>query len=111
MQPAVEPWQPPAGAVRDAELEAWDVSERDASGLRHGASTLYRDDGSLLLSCRYEAGKRHGAFTSYYPNGDVESKGSYVAGALDGPFVKYTSETLGSAPLRSCCVPLGARSL
>ncbi len=111
MPPAAPAFQPPAGAVRNGELEAWEVAERDASGTRHGDCTLYRDDGSLLLRCRYEAGKRNGPFTSYHPNGDVESEGGYVEGTLDGAFFRYTSEQPGSAPLRSCCVPRGARKL
>jgi len=104
-------WQPPAGAVRNAELEAWEVSEHDAAGVRNGDATLYRDDGSVLLRCRYEAGKRSGPFTSYHPNGELESEGRYVDGALDGTFRRFTSEKPGSAPLRSCCVPPGAREL
>jgi hypothetical protein len=104
-------WQPPAGAVRNAELEAWEVSEHDAAGVRNGDATLYRDDGSVLLRCRYEAGKRSGSFTSYHPNGELESEGRYVDGALDGTFRRFTSDKPGSAPLRSCCVPPGAREL
>jgi antitoxin component YwqK of YwqJK toxin-antitoxin module len=107
----VEAWQPPAGAVRNAELEAWEVAERDASGERHGDCKLYRDDGSLLSSCRYEAGKRNGPFTSYHSNGEVASKGSYVEGLLDGAFFRYSSAAPGTAPLRDCCVPPGARAL
>jgi len=67
-------WTPPVNAVRDAELEAWEVSERDASGARHGECTLFRDDGSVLFRCRYEGGKRSGRFTSYHPNGELESE-------------------------------------
>ena len=104
-------WQPPAGAVRNAELEAWEVSEHDAAGLRDGDATLFRDDGSVLLRCRYEAGKRSGPFTSYHPNGELESEGRYVDGVLDGTFRRFTSDKPGSAPLRSCCVPPGAREL
>jgi antitoxin component YwqK of YwqJK toxin-antitoxin module len=111
MVSSLEPWQPPRGAVRDAELEAWEVSERDLDGVRHGECTLYRDDGSLLLRCRYEAGKRNGTFTSYHRNGDVESEGTYVDGMLDGSYVRYTSDGPGSKPLRACCVPPGAREL
>jgi hypothetical protein len=108
---SVEAWQPPKGAVRDTELEAWEVSERDVDGVRHGDCTLYRDDGTLLLRCSYQAGKRSGPFTSYHRNGDVESEGSYVDGMLDGTFSRYTSERQGSKPLRVCCVPPGAREL
>jgi hypothetical protein len=111
MASSVEAWQPPKGAVRDTELEAWEVSERDVDGVRHGDCTLYRDDGSLLLRCSYQAGKRSGPFTSYHRNGDVESEGSYVDGLLDGTFSRYTSEGQGSKPLRVCCVPPGAREL
>ena len=107
----VEAWQPPAGAVRNAELSAWEVAERDASGERHGDCKLYRDDGSLLSSCRYEAGKRNGPFTSYHSNGEVASKGTYVDGLLDGAFFRYKSAAAGTAPLRDCCVPPGARAL
>lgn len=111
MPSAVQAFQPPAGAVRNGELEAWEVCERDASGARQGDCTLYRDDGSLLLRCRYDAGKRNGPFMSYHQNGDLESEGSYVLGALDGAFFRYTSERPGGAPLRSCCVPPGAKKL
>jgi antitoxin component YwqK of YwqJK toxin-antitoxin module len=107
----VEAWQPPAGAVRNAELGAWEVAERDASGERHGDCKLYRDDGSLLSSCRYEAGKRSGPFTSYHSSGEVASKGTYVDGLLDGAFFRYRSAAPGTAPLRDCCVPPGARAL
>src|SRR5687768_6028578 len=108
---SVEAWQPPAGAVRNAELDAWEVVERDANGERHGDCKLYRDDGSLLSRCRYEAGKRSGPFTSYHSNGDVASKGTYVDGLLDGAFFRYTSAAPGTAPLRDCCVPPRARAL
>jgi antitoxin component YwqK of YwqJK toxin-antitoxin module len=109
-QPA-DVWQPPAGAVRNVELEAWEVSERDESGLRHGACTLYRDDGSLLLRCRYERDRRNGDFESYHPNGELESRGRYEEGQLDGPFQRFASGNAGSTPLRGCCVPPGAREL
>lgn len=111
MAASLEAWQPPQGALRDAELEAWEVSERDVDGVRHGDCTLYRDDGSLLLRCRYQAGKRNGPFASFHRNGDVESEGSYVDGMLDGAFTRYTSERPGGKPLRACCVPPGAREL
>jgi hypothetical protein len=104
-------WQPPAGAVRNAELDAWEVSEHDAAGVRNGDATLYRDDGSVLLRCRYESGKRSGPFTSYHPNGELESEGRYVDGALDGTFRRFKSDNPGSTPLRNCCVPPGAREL
>jgi hypothetical protein len=108
---SVEAWTPPVGAVRDSELEAWEVAERDAGGARHGDCTLYRDDGTVLLRCRYEDGKLSGPFASYHPNGELESEGTYVDGALDGPYRRYTSDKPGSLPLRSCCVPRGAREL
>ena len=108
---SADAWQPPNGAVRNDELEAWEVSERDANGVRHGDCTAYRDDGSLLFRCRYESGERTGDFKSYHPNGELESEGRYVRGVLDGPFRRYSSGKPGSAPLRSCCVPSGAREL
>jgi len=102
---------PPAGAVHDAELDAWEVSTRNAQGEREGESTLYRDDGSVLVRCRYAAGKRNGVFTSYHPSGEVASEGSYANGLLDGTFVRQASSAPGSEPLRNCCVPRGARTL
>jgi hypothetical protein len=108
---SAEKWKPPDGAVRNGELEAWEVSERDAAGERNGDATLYRDDGSILLRCHYESGKRSGAFTSYHSGGEIESEGTYVDGALDGAFFRHRSDRPDGAPLRSCCVPPGARKL
>jgi antitoxin component YwqK of YwqJK toxin-antitoxin module len=101
----------PSGAERNEELDAWELSERDARGVRHGECRLYRDDGSLKLRCRYEDGKRSGPFETYHPNGELESRGCYVEDALDGAVHRYSSGKPGSSPLRSCCVPPGAREL
>ncbi|HEX6276707.1 MAG TPA: hypothetical protein VFZ53_26875, partial [Polyangiaceae bacterium] len=110
-KPRADAWQPPSGAVRNAELGAWEVSERDAAGARHGECRVYRDDGSLKLRCHYVEGQRSGEFESYHANGELESRGCYVDGVLDGPSHRYSSGKPGTAPLRSCCVPPGAWEL
>ncbi len=64
-----EPAALPADAAFNSEFDAWEQSEKDAAGVRHGSCRLYRSDGSLKLECRFTAGVLSGPFTAYHPKG------------------------------------------
>lgn len=86
----IEPERPasvPAAAVYNAESELWELAERDAHGLLHGA------------------------FSTFHVNGALVMRGSHHAGKLDGTIFRFTDGSAGSRPLRPCCVPPGAREL
>jgi len=53
-------------------------------------------------------GVLRGGFRRYHPDGSLAREGIYVEGQLDGSVFSYVSEDGRGAPLRGCCVPLGA---
>ena len=106
-----DPAAPPADAAFNVELDAWEQSEKDAAGIRNGSCRLYRNDGSLKLECRFTDGVLSGPFTAYHPRGALARRGSYVEGKLDGTVSSFASDDPGAEPLRTCCVPPGAREL
>jgi hypothetical protein len=101
----------PSDARWDPELPGWELSERGASGERHGECRLYRDDGTLARVDRFESGKRIGEFSLFHPNGELLSRGTYVDDRLDGMLFRFASAAPGGEPLRSCCVPRSAVEL
>ncbi len=101
----------PDDAVYDPEQLGWEVSVRDAAGVRQGEVRLYRPDGSLARVCSFEGGKKSGPFSSFHPSGEVASRGAFVDDRLDGTFFRFVSSAPGGEPLRHCCVPPGAVEL
>jgi len=81
------PEQIPANATFNSEMALWEIVERDDAGRLHGAFTAFRDDGSVL------------------------ARGTYAHGEFDGLLSRYSDGTPGSAALRPCCVPPGAREI
>jgi antitoxin component YwqK of YwqJK toxin-antitoxin module len=108
---SAEPAAPPPDAAFNSEFDAWEQSEKDAAGARHGSCRLYRSDGSLKLECRFESGVLSGPFTAYHPKGSLSRRGNYLDGKLDGTVAIFASDDPGAEPLRTCCVPPGAREL
>jgi antitoxin component YwqK of YwqJK toxin-antitoxin module len=106
-----EPAALPADAAFNSEFDAWEQSEKDAAGVRHGSCRLYRSDGSLKLECRFSAGVLSGPFTAYHPKGELARRGSYLDGKFDGTVASFASDDANAEPLRTCCVPPGAREL
>lgn len=106
-----EPAALPADAAFNSEFDAWEQSEKDAAGVRDGACRLYREDGSLKLECRFTGGVLSGPFSAYHPKGGLARRGSYRDGKLDGTVASFASDDPGAEPLRTCCVPPGAREL
>jgi hypothetical protein len=101
----------PHGAEWDAEVGKWEVTCRDAAGVRDGECLHYRNDGTLYSRSRVVAGVREGAFAIYHRNGGVAREGRYVAGRLDGTVTAYASDDPAGEKLRTCCVPPGAARL
>lgn len=101
----------PSDARWDPELPGWELSERDASGARHGERRQYRDDGTLASIERFASGKRAGEFSLFHRNGDVLSRGVYVDDRLEGTLFRFASSAPGGEPLRACCVPESAVEL
>lgn len=95
----------------DAQAGGWVSCGLDSEGKRHGAFTVQREDGSVLLAGAYQHGEPVGAFVGYHPGGDVASEAHYQNGVLDGRVVRFASDAPGATPLRSCCVPEGARQM
>ena len=101
----------PAVGVWNAEVGKWEVSPRDARGVRNGECLLYRDDGTLYSRSRFVEDKQDGPFFIYNRDGNVAREGQYVAGQIDGTVTAYASENPEGEPLRKCCVPPGAARL
>jgi antitoxin component YwqK of YwqJK toxin-antitoxin module len=99
------------GAVFDPAQDGWVRCQLDDSGRRHGPYRVYRRDGTLAFQGDYDAGLPVGPVVEFYPSGAVRSEGQYRDGKLDGVFVHYASDEPGAKPLRSCCVPPGAREM
>jgi hypothetical protein len=87
MTEPVRPASVPADAVYNADSALWELAERDAQGLLHGAFSTFHTDGALVM------------------------RGSHHEGKLDGTVSRFTDGSAGSRPLRVCCVPPGAREL
>ena len=77
----------PAGAVFDENAAFWEDSPRNERGEPHGTWSTFSRDGALRVRRSYKAGK------------------------LDGYVSHFTDGKPGSPPLRTCCVPPGAREL
>lgn len=60
---------------------------------------------------RNEQGEPHGTFTLFSPEGDLRARRSYRDGKLDGYASHFSDGKAGTPPLRTCCVPPGAREL
>jgi hypothetical protein len=52
-----------------------------------------------------------GPFETFHTTGEVATRGRYAGGKYDGTLSRFASSTPGTEPLRSCCVPPGAREL
>ncbi len=107
----MEPAALPPDAAFNSEFDAWEQSEKDAAGARHGGCRLYRSDGSLKLECQFTSGVLSGPFSAYHPKGGLARRGSYLDGKLHGTVASFASDEAGAEPLRTCCVPPGAREL
>jgi len=101
----------PEASVWNAEAGKWEVSRRDAAGVRDGECLLYRDDGTLYSRTQFVAGMPDGPFTVYHRDGSVAREGRRIGGAIDGLVTAYTSDQPGGEMLRACCVPPGAARL
>src|SRR5690242_5743824 len=75
----------PAGAVFNAEGAFWELREQN------------------------EHGEPHGLWCTFTVDGLPRTRGSYENGKLDGYLSRFTDGEPGSALLRGCCVPPGAR--
>lgn len=101
----------PAAGVWNPEDAKWEVSQRDAHGVRNGDCAFYRADGTLFSRTRFVAGLQDGPFVVYHRNGDVAREGTYVAGRIDGIVTAYASDKPDADRIRACCVPPGAARL
>jgi len=101
----------PAVGVWNPEVGKWEVSPRDAHGVRNGEYLQYRDDGTLYSRARFVEDRQDGPFVIYNRDGSVAREGQYVAGQIDGTVTAYASESPEGEPLRKCCVPPGAARL
>ncbi len=109
----------PAVGVWNAEVGKWEVSPRDARGVRDGECLLYRDDGTLYSRSRFVDGVQDGPFFVYHRDGNVAREGQYVAGQLDGTVTAYASEEsrrraacarAACRPARPACASVTARA-
>ncbi len=75
----------PEGAVYDADGAFWQLAEQN------------------------ERGERHGTVTTFSADGRLRTRGTYENGKPDGFFSRFTDGGAGAEPLRTCCVPPGAR--
>jgi hypothetical protein len=101
----------PSDASWDPELHGWELSERSASGERHGECRRYRADGTLARVDHFESGKRSGEFSLFHPNGELLGSGHWVEDRLEGTELRFASAAPGAEPLQSCCVPPSAVKL
>ncbi|MBV7314480.1 toxin-antitoxin system YwqK family antitoxin [Shewanella sp. NIFS-20-20] len=69
--------------------KVWEQGHRNAEGQRHGAITIYREDGSLECECHYQQGQWHGQQTTYYANGNIEVISQFQAGQQQGVEERY----------------------
>lgn len=109
-----EPERPatvPESGVWNASLGKWEVSERDAHGVKAGDCRLYRPDGSLYSRTRFAAGVEDGPFVIYHPDGRIAREGKLTAGLFDGLVTAYATGDRSGEPLRVCCVPPKAARL
>jgi hypothetical protein len=77
----------PVGAVFDEKAAFWEDSPRNERGEPHGTWSTFSSDGAL------------------------RARRSYKDGKLDGYVSHFTDGKPGTPPLRTCCVPPGAREL
>jgi hypothetical protein len=110
-QAPTRPAAVPATGVWNPEDGKWEVSQRDAQGVRNGDCAFYREDGTLFSRTRFVAGLQDGPFVVYHRNGDVAREGTYVAGRIDGIVTAYGSDKPDGDRIRACCVPPGAARL
>src|SRR6186713_2105421 len=68
-------------------------------------------NGSWQRSPRNERGEPHGTWETFGPEGTLRIQRTFRDGKLDGYLSHFTDGKPGSPPLRSCCVPPGAREL
>src|SRR5262245_57678577 len=101
----------PESGVWNAEVGKWEVSHKDARGVREGECLLYRDDGTLYARSQFVSGVQEGPFAIYHRDGSVAREGKYTSGRLDGMVNAYASDDPDGELLRRCCVPPGAARL
>jgi len=75
-------------------------------------SAIFVANGALWEdSPRNERGEPHGTWSTFTTEGALRARRSYKDGKLDGYASNFTDGRPGTPPLRSCCVPPGAREL
>jgi antitoxin component YwqK of YwqJK toxin-antitoxin module len=101
----------PESATYRPEFDAWEVVRPTPEAPDDAESTLYRRDGSVFMRCALVGGERDGRFSMFHPDGALAREGRYTGGELDGDVTAYAADCAAALPLRSCCVPAGAREL
>lgn len=73
----------PDGAAYQEDDRLWEHGPLKG-GVRHGAYSFWRPDGTKQAEIRFKDGVRHGPFRIFHETGDIAREGSYRAGELHG---------------------------
>ena len=68
----------------DLALKGEALRERPETPSKHGAWTLFSEEGHLISMVHYDNGIKHGRLERYLPNGTVCEQGNYHHGEMDG---------------------------
>lgn len=78
----------PDAATFDADEGVWELGPTKA-GVRHGAFTTWRRDGTKKAELRYKDGKPHGPFRMFLESGELAREGAYRNGEFHGLVVVH----------------------
>jgi antitoxin component YwqK of YwqJK toxin-antitoxin module len=87
----------PSEAEWNETLRCWEAGSTE-NGKKHGAYKEWREDGTMLCSCRYQHGVKNGAYRRFHESGEVSQKGSFKADNLHGPVEWLRTEGETSEP-------------